>query len=201
MKTYFIDNLHDWLDELIPDCVDELNKINTLDAGYIYAPYIPLYTTPPMIDPSDLSVPVRKSIRSRPILYNANRFGTVPIGKVDEPTDMSKYEDPPRRVAKIDDIIKAIGVFAKKRPAEAPSAYVSVPENIQKILVERSLRTLTDAGILNYDKEQKGWWRPEVLDAMAALPDGSTTDEDERPTLAPSESETRSPSSGAAQGS
>jgi hypothetical protein len=192
MKTYFIDNLHEWLDEILPDLIDELLRVSVLDTGFIYAPYIPLSVTPPMIDPGTFTVPVGKSIRSRPILYNPSRYGTIPIGEVGEPADMSNYQDPPRKVIKRDAITKAIDNFIKKRPSEAPSSFTSVPENFQKILVDRSLRSLTDAGILNYDKEQKGWWRPEVLDALAALPDESTV-VGEPPTLSPSQSETLSP--------
>lgn len=197
MKTYFIDNPHDWLDELIPDIIDEINRPNPLDAGYIYAPYIPLYKTPPIFNPDDFLL--RKAIGSRPKIANRRFFKTVTIDdKIydlggDEELDNgpTKMPEPKRPVATRKRILENLAAFIKRRPDEVPSSFTSVPESLQKIMVDRCLKSYTNDGVLNYDKEQKGWWRPEVLDAMAALSDGSTA-EDDTPVLGPSESETPS---------
>lgn len=48
-----------------------------MDAGYVYAPYVPLQVTPTFMDPNDFSF--KKGMRTRYAkkLVNANYFGTV----------------------------------------------------------------------------------------------------------------------------
>jgi hypothetical protein len=154
MKNYFNDNIADWLDGLLPDLIADLLQPAT---GYIYAPYVPLYTTPP-----DLANFVAKSTAFKKRIIkpvNPNFFSTVKIG--DLPAGEMK-----RRILGFKEILKEIESFIKSRPTEVPKMVA-----IMKWDIDGSLKRLTTAGILIYDAEQRGWWRPEILDALAALGD------------------------------
>lgn len=204
MKSYrdLVDDLTGWLEALISDIVQELTKTSFLDAGFIYSPYIPLTTTNIMIDPNTYSyphTPTMPSVSSYPHTLSATN--TLPTVNTSYYSTMSISSDGSfnpligsrQKFASFDAVLEGVTSFVKEHPDEVPSAFSSVEARHQKNLVRQTLKSLTSTGILNYNKEQKGWWRPEVLDAMAALEDGPTSVEDEPLTLGPCESETPSP--------
>jgi hypothetical protein len=193
MKTYFIDDPFEWLDTIIPDLIDDLINLNMLDAGFIYSPYIPPIVSPPITDLDDLTVPVGDGIRVRTL--NTKFDDTIKLSSVGVAPG-----EPKRNVLTFDKVMGALDSFTKRRPNEAPGEFSSVNRSLQETAVRRSLTSLTDAGILNFDADQRGWWRPEILDAMAALPDDSAIVEDEPLIPSPLRSETQSPSDGASLG-
>jgi hypothetical protein len=161
MKNYFNEDVKDWLDGLLPDLIDELLQ-PTMDPGLIYAPYIPLQVTPSVVDPSVFEGLPRPYKTGKVIsdFYSTGRIGDLAAS--------SSYPAPKRRVAAFERILGAVESFAEKRPAEVPTT-----GTVKRLQLALSLKRLTAAGILRYDAEQHGWWRPEVLDALAAISDAS----------------------------
>jgi len=164
MKNYFNENVKDWLDGLLPDLITEL-LLPTMDPGLIYAPYIPLQVTPSFVDPSVFKRPPYKTSKINPDLYSTVRLGDLAAS--------SSYPEPKRRVAAFERILGAVESFAQKRPAEVPTT-----GTVKRLQLALSLKRLTAAGVLHYDAEQHGWWRPEVLDALAAISDAPRSDND-----------------------
>ena len=155
MKNYFNANTHDWLDGLLPDLITDLLQ-PTMDPGYVYAPFIPEYKTPTFIDPNDFTM--RKGIRTR---IKNKTFKSVKVSQLDPGAAK-------RRVAQFAEILSAVQTFASRKPAEAPKGVL-----VMNTDVSHSLERLHASGVLHYDVDERGWWRPEILDALAAMGDGN----------------------------
>jgi hypothetical protein len=177
VKTYFIDDLHDWLHELLPDLISELLKPSET-VGYVYVPYIPLYVSPPLLDPNNTAPKGTRGRYAKTILSNFSSpptfYSSIKVSNLDVPTDMPVIEQPRCPVIKLDRLMENLLSFIQTRPDEVPTSFTSTTPSIQKTLVERSLSELVRVGILRYDDGQDGWWKPDILEALAALPDGPT---------------------------
>lgn len=187
MKNYLKDDPRDWLLGLLPDLITEV--IGQLGAGFIYSPYIPLQVTAPMLDPAQFTI--RKSFKVKTV--RTDYFKSVSIDDLTERPSMDKIEEP-KVVAAFKAIMNSLEGFMEKHPTQVPEGFSTVKKSLQKGLVGQVLKELTAIGTLVYQHDPKGWWRPEVLDALASIGEATPAPSEEQLTLGPSGLRTSSPS-------